>query len=130
VDEEMLEAYTSLGFLAACTERVELGTLVSAVSYRHPGMLVKQVTALDVLSGGRAWLGIGGGWYEREARGLGLPFPRLKERFEQLEGTLQIAKHMWRGDRLPYVGRYFCLSEPIICMRHLSRPSPPFLIGW
>src|SRR5205823_6055674 len=75
VDEEMLESYTTLGFLAARTERVELGTLVTAVSYRHPGMLVKQVTTLDVLSGGRVWLGIGAGWYEREARGLGLPFP-------------------------------------------------------
>src|SRR5438876_2868514 len=90
-EEDMLEAYTTLGFLAAHTSRVRLGTMVTGVHYRHPGVLVKQVTTLDVLSGGRAWLGIGAGWYERESRGLGIPFPPLGERFARLEETLRIA---------------------------------------
>ena len=92
--------------------------MVTGVMYRHPGALVKQVTTLDVLSGGRAWLGIGAGWYEREARGLGLPFPRVKERFELLEETLRIAKHMWRNDTSPIYGKHYSLAEP------LSSPAP------
>ena len=91
----MLEAYTTLGFLAAHTARARLGTLVTGVHFRHPGVLVKQVTTLDVLSGGRAWLGIGAGWYERESQGLGVPFPPRAERFERLEETLRIAHAMW-----------------------------------
>src|SRR3981081_4293063 len=98
-EDEMLEAYTTLGFLAACTQRARLGTLVTGVHHRHPGVLVKQVTTLDVLSEGRAWLGLGAGWYARESAVLGVPFPPLKERFERLEETLKIAHHMWRGDR-------------------------------
>ena len=94
VEEEMMEAYTTLGYLAACTRRARLGTLVTGVHYRHPGVLIKQVTTLDVLSGGRAWLGIGAGWNERESKGLGVPFPSLKDRFERLEETLQIAHRM------------------------------------
>jgi alkanesulfonate monooxygenase SsuD/methylene tetrahydromethanopterin reductase-like flavin-dependent oxidoreductase (luciferase family) len=101
VDEEMLEAYTTLGFLAGHTQRVRLGTLVTGVHYRHPGVLIKQVTTLDMLSGGRAYLGIGAGWYERESRGLGVPFPPLRQRFERLEETLKIAHHMFRQPHPP-----------------------------
>jgi F420-dependent oxidoreductase-like protein len=128
-EEEMLEAYTTLGFLAAHTRRARLGTLVSGVHYRHPGVLVKQVTTLDVLSGGRAWLGIGAGWYEREARGLGVPFPPLKTRFERLEETLQVAHAMWRGDGSPFYGRHFQLAEPLNSPGPISQPHPPILVG-
>src|SRR6185295_15027445 len=129
VDEAMLEAYTTLGFLAASTRTVELGTMVSAVSYRHPGVLIKQVTTLDVLSEGRAWLGIGAGWYARESAGLGVPFPPLKERFERLEETLKIAHHMWAGDTAPLYLKHFQLAEPINSPPALSHPHPPILIG-
>ena len=129
VEEPMLEAYSTLGFLAAHTQRVQLGTMVTGVMYRHPGALVKQVTTLDVLSGGRAWLGIGAGWYEREARGLGLPFPRVKERFELLEETLRIAKHMWRNDTSPIYGKHYSLAEPLSSPAPLRQPHPPILIG-
>jgi F420-dependent oxidoreductase-like protein len=129
VEEEMLEAYTTLGYLAAHTRRVRLGTLVSGVHYRHPGVLVKQVTTLDVLSGGRAWLGIGAGWYERESRGLGVPFPTLGERFARLEETLRIAHAMWRGETQPIYGRQFQLAEPINSPPAISQPHPPILIG-
>ena len=97
-EHEMLEGYTALAFAAAVTERIRLGTLVTGVTYRHPGILVKTVTTLDVLSGGRAWLGIGAAWNEEEHRGLGVPFPPVAERFERLEETLQIARQMWAGD--------------------------------
>src|SRR5438105_13244732 len=107
VDEEMLEAYTTLGFLAAHTRRARLGTLVTGVHYRHPGVLLKQVTTLDVLSQGRAYLGIGAGWYERESKGLGVPFPPLKDRFERLEETLPIAHAIWRGDAQSIYGKHF-----------------------
>jgi alkanesulfonate monooxygenase SsuD/methylene tetrahydromethanopterin reductase-like flavin-dependent oxidoreductase (luciferase family) len=96
-DEPMLEGYSALNYLAAVTERPRLGTMVTGVVYRHPGILIKTVTALDVLSGGRAYLGIGAAWFEREAVGLGVPFPPIKERFERLEETLQIAHLMWSG---------------------------------
>src|SRR5579872_6809359 len=123
-EEEMLEAYTTLGFLAAQTRRVRLGTLVTGVHYRHPGVLIKQVTTLDVLSGGRAWLGIGAGWYERESRGLGVPFPPLRERMVRLEETLKIAHAMWRGSREPIYGKQFTLAEPINSPMPLSQPHP------
>jgi F420-dependent oxidoreductase-like protein len=129
VEEEMLEAYTTLGFLAAHTRRIGLGTLVTGVHYRHPGVLVKQVTTLDVLSGGRAWLGIGAGWYERESRGLGVPFPPLRERFERLEETLRIAQLMFDGTREPIYGRQFQLAEPINSPPPLSQPRPRILVG-
>ena len=129
VEEEMLEAYTTLGFLAAHTRIARLGTLVTGVQYRHPGVLVKQVTTLDVLSGGRAWLGIGAGCYERESKGLGVPFPPLKTRFERLEETLQIAHLMWRGDVTPFYGRHFQLAEPINSPAPITQPRPPILIG-
>jgi F420-dependent oxidoreductase-like protein len=128
-EEEMLEAYTTLGFLAAHTSRARLGTLVTGVHYRHPGVLVKQVTTLDVLSEGRAWLGIGAGWYERESKGLGVPFPPLKERFERLDETLKIAHHLFRGDRTPLVGKHFQLAEPLNSPPPLSQPHPPILVG-
>jgi F420-dependent oxidoreductase-like protein len=129
VEEEMLEAYTTLGYLAAQTRNVRLGTLVTGVHYRHPGVLIKQVTTLDVLSRGRAWLGIGAGWYERESRGLGIPFPPLRERFARLEETLQIAQAMWRGDVSPIYGREFQLAEPINSPAPISQPHPPILVG-
>ena len=130
-EEDMLEAYTTLGYLAACTSRARLGTLVTGVHYRHPGVLVKQVTTLDVLSGGRAWLGIGAGWYERESRGLGVPFPRVGERFGRLEETLRIAHQMWARDIpvTPFYGRYYELAEPLCSPMPLSDPRPPILIG-
>src|SRR5919205_1993847 len=105
----MLEGYTTLGYVAGITSRVKLGTLVSGVTYRHPGLLVKIATTLDVLSEGRAFLGLGAAWYEREHLALGVPFPPLKERFERLEETLQIALQMWSDDEGPYEGRHYQL---------------------
>lgn len=133
-DDPMLESYTTLGFLAGVTRHVRLGALVTATTYREPGLLVKAVTALDVLSGGRAWLGIGAGWYEREAQGLGLPFPPLKERFERLEETLQIALQMWSGtggagDVSAFMGKHHHLAEPLNSPQALSKPHPPILVG-
>lgn len=126
---DMLEAYTTLGYLAGVTSRVGLGTLVTGVNYRHPGALIKQVTTLDVLSGGRAWLGIGAGWFEREALGLGLPFPPLTQRFEILEETLQLAHQMWRDDTTPFRGEHLVLEEPLNHPQPLRQPHPPILIG-
>jgi len=128
-EDEMLESYTTLGYLAGLTKKARLGTMVTGVVYRHPGILVKTVTTLDVLSGGRAYLGIGAAWNEREAKGLGIPFPPIAERFERLEETLQIAKQMWSGDRGPYNGKYYQLVETINSPQALSRPHPPILIG-
>jgi F420-dependent oxidoreductase-like protein len=128
-DEPMLESYSTLGYIAAVTSRTRLGAMVTGVNYRDPGFLVKTVSGLDVLSGGRMWLGIGAGWYEREALGLGLPFPPLAERFERLEETLQIAHQMWSDDLTPYEGRHYRLAEPIISPQPLSQPHPPILIG-
>lgn len=129
VDDPMFEGYTTLGFLAASTKRARLGTMVTAATYRHPGLLIKEVTTLDVLSGGRAWLGIGAGWFEREALGLGVPFPPLKERYERLEETLLIARKMWSGDASPFKGKHFDLREPLNQPLPLSQPHPPILIG-
>ena len=112
-EQDMLEAYTTLGYLAACTSRARLLTLVTGVVYRHPGILAKIVTTLDVLSGGRAWLGIGAAWNEEESRGLGVPFPPMAERFERLEETLQICLQMWRGDESPFRGRHYQLDRPL-----------------
>ncbi len=128
-DREMLEAYTTLGYLAACTSRAKLVTLVTGVVYRHPGVLAKIVTTLDVLSGGRAWLGIGAAWNEEESVGLGIPFPPVAERFERLEETLQICLQMWRGDETPYVGKHYRLERPINSPQALSEPHPPIMIG-
>lgn len=128
-DEAMLEAYTTLGYLAAVTQNIRLGTLVTGVIYRYPAFLVKTVSTLDVLSQGRAWLGIGAAWYERESLGLGFPFPPLAQRFEMLEETLQIIHQMWRGDRYPYHGRHYQLAEPVNTPQPLATPHPPILIG-
>jgi F420-dependent oxidoreductase-like protein len=124
----MLEGYTTLGYLAAVTERLRLGLLVTGVTYRPPGLLAKIVTTLDVLSGGRAMLGIGAAWYEREHRGLGVPFPSTSERFERLEETLQIVRQMWSGDRTPYAGRHYRLEEPVNVPPPVQTP-PPIMIG-
>ena len=128
-EREMLEAYTTLGYLAGSTSRLKLLTLVTGTVYRHPGILAKTVTTLDVLSGGRAWLGIGAAWNDEESRGLGIPFPPVAERFERLEETLQICLQMWRGDESPYTGRHYQLERPINSPQALSRPHPPILIG-
>jgi F420-dependent oxidoreductase-like protein len=125
----MLEAYTTLGYLAACTSRAKLVTLVTGVVYRHPGILAKIVTTLDVLSGGRAWLGIGAAWNDEESRGLGIPFPPVAERFERLEETLQICLQMWRGDETPYLGQHYQLERPLNSPQALSQPHPPIMIG-
>jgi F420-dependent oxidoreductase-like protein len=128
-DEPMLESYSTLSFMAGHTHQARLGTMVTGVIYRHPGLLVKTVTTLDVLSGGRAYLGIGAGWNERESRGLGVPFPIIKERFERLEETLQIAMQMWSGKVGPYEGKHFHLAETLNSPQPLSQPHPPILIG-
>jgi len=129
IENDMLEAYTTLGYLAACTSRASLLTLVTGVVYREPGILAKIVTTLDVLSGGRAWLGIGAAWNEEESRGLGIPFPPVAERFEQLEEALQICLQMWNDDQAPYSGRHYQLERPIGHPLPLSRPHPPIMIG-
>lgn len=129
VEEPMLESYSTLSYLAAVTQKVKLGALVTGVVYRHPGILVKTVTTLDVLSGGRAYFGIGAAWNERESAGLGVPFPPLKERFERLEETLQIARQMWSGKVAPYEGRYYHLAEPLTSPLPVTKPHPPILIG-
>lgn len=126
---EMLEAYTTLGYLAAHTTNARLGTMVTGVTYRHPGVLAKQVTTLDVLSGGRAILGIGAAWFEREHIGLGIPFPPLKERFERLEEALRICLQMWSDDNGPFEGNHYHLRETLNSPQSLSRPHPPILIG-
>jgi F420-dependent oxidoreductase-like protein len=129
IENDMLEAYTTLGFLAACTSRASLLTLVTGAVYREPGILAKIVTTLDVLSAGRAWLGIGAAWNEEESRGLGIPFPPVAERFERLEETLQICLQMWRDDESPYAGRHYQLERPMGHPLPLSRPHPPIMIG-
>jgi F420-dependent oxidoreductase-like protein len=126
---DMLEAYTTLGFLAARTERIELLAWVTAVVYREPGLLAKAVTTLDVLSGGRAWLGIGAAWNEPEALGLGLFFPPTAERFERLEEALQICLQMWTDNDGPYAGKHYQLERTLNAPQSLARPHPPILIG-
>jgi F420-dependent oxidoreductase-like protein len=127
--DAMLEGYTALGFLAGRTERMTLGLLVTGVTYRHPGLLAKIVTTLDVVSGGRAQLGIGAAWYEREHLGLGIPFPSLTERFERLEETLQICHQMWSDDEGSFSGTHYQLAETICSPRPVSSPRPRILIG-
>ena len=126
------ECYTVLAFLAASTSRVQLTAMVTGVHFRHPGVLVKTVTTLDILSCGRAWFGVGSGHYEEEARGLGIPFPPQKERFEMLEETVQIALRMWsgeRGDEHPFEGKHYRLERPLNLPQSLSRPHPPIMIA-
>src|SRR5215469_12934689 len=126
---EMLEAYTTLGFLAASTEQVKLLTVVTAVVYREPGLLAKAVTTLDVLSGGRAMLGIGAAWNEEEARGLGLPFPPLAERYERLEEALRICRQMWIDEDTPFEGKHYHLGRTLNSPQSLTRPHPRILVG-
>ena len=128
-EDPMLEGYTALGFVAGVTERLRLRLLVTGVTYRHPGLLAKSVTTLDVLSGGRAELGIGAAWYEREHLGLGVPFPPIGERFERLEEAIQICLQMWSDDDGPYAGRHYQLTETLCSPQPVSRPRPRILIG-
>jgi F420-dependent oxidoreductase-like protein len=126
------ECYTTLGFLAASTSRISLAPMVSGVHFRYPGVLIKAVTTLDVLSGGRAWFGIGSGHYEEETRGLGIPFPSQRERFEMVEETVQIALRMWsgeRGDERPFKGKHYRLERPLNLPQSLTRPHPPIMIA-
>ena len=128
-EDDMLEGYSTLSYLAGMTKKVRLGTMVTGVIYRYPGLLVKTVTTLDVLSRGRAYLGIGAAWNERESRGLGVPFPPIKERFEMLEEALQIAVQMWSENNGPYQGKHYQLAETLCNPQPLSKPRPPILIG-
>ncbi|MDX6742171.1 LLM class F420-dependent oxidoreductase [Actinocorallia sp. A-T 12471] len=127
--EPMLEAYTALGFLAGQTRTIELQTLVTAATYRAPGLLAKIVTTLDVLSEGRAWLGVGAGWNDEEAQGLGLPFAGQTERFARLEQTLQICLQMWSGSREPYVSEHYQLASTLNSPQAVSAPRPRVLVG-
>ena len=127
--DPMMECYTTLGYFAGLTEKAYLGVLVTGVIYRHPSVLLKMVNTLDILSGGRAYLGIGAAWYEEEAKGFGIPYPSTSERFEQLEDNLQLAKVLWAGDEASFEGQHF--SAPAITNnpRPLSRPHPRIMIG-
>jgi F420-dependent oxidoreductase-like protein len=128
-EDPMLEGYTALGFVAALTQRLRLRLLVTGVTYRHPGLLAKTVTTLDVLSGGRAELGLGAAWYEREHKGLGVPFPPLGVRFEQLEEALQICLQMWSDDNGPFQGKHYQLAETLCSPAPVSSPRPRIMIG-
>jgi F420-dependent oxidoreductase-like protein len=128
-DEPMLEGYTTLGYVAAKTERMTLGLLVTGVMYRYPGLLAKIVTTLDVLSGGRARLGIGASWYEREQLGLGVPVVPVAERFERLEETLRICQQMWSDNNGAFHGRHYQLTETLCVPAPISRPHPAILVG-
>jgi F420-dependent oxidoreductase-like protein len=127
--DPMLEGYTTLGYLAALTTRLKLGLLVTGVTYRHPGLLAKTVATLDVLSQGRAFLGIGAAWYEKEHLALGVPYPPIAERFERLEEAIQICEQMWSDNEGPYDGKYYQLAETICRPRPIQAPRPPILIG-
>ncbi|MAE96048.1 MAG: LLM class F420-dependent oxidoreductase [Deltaproteobacteria bacterium] len=128
-ETDMLEGYGTLHWLAGITRRIKLGTLVTGVTYRHPGLLVKTVTTLDVLSSGRAILGIGAAWFDREHHGLGVPYPPLGERFERLEETLQIAEQMWSDEDGPFDGHHYQLAETLCVPQPVQRPRPPILVG-
>ena len=128
-EDEMLEGYSVLSYLAGITKNVKLGTMVTGVIYRHPGILAKTVTTLDVLSRGRAYLGIGAAWNERESLGLGIPFPPTAERFERLEEAVQIVLQMWSGQRARYDGKYYRLAETLNSPQPITHPHPPILIG-
>jgi len=128
-ENEMLEGWSALAFAAGRTNRIKLGTMVTGITYRHPGILVKTATTLDVLSHGRAYFGIGAAWNEQEHKGLGVPFPPLAERFERLEETLQIAHQMWSGDEKAFTGKHYTLERPLNSPRSVQKPHPPILIG-
>lgn len=126
---EMLEGYSTIAYLAALTKKIKLGVQVTCNFFRNPALLVKMLTTIDVLSGGRTYFGVGAGWFERESIGYGYHFPSLKERFERLEEILQIAKHMWSGNTNVFEGKFITLKEPINVPQPLSQPYPPILIG-
>ncbi|GAA4449845.1 LLM class F420-dependent oxidoreductase [Phytohabitans houttuyneae] len=128
-EEPMLEGYSALAYAAAITERITLGTMVTGVVYRYPGILIKTVTTLDVLSGGRAWFGVGAAWNAEESAGLGVPFPPVARRFEQLEETLRLAKQMWAGDESAFDGKHYKLERPLNSPPPVSRPHPRILVG-
>jgi len=128
-EEPMLECYSALSFIAGQTSRIKLGAMVTSATYRHAGILIKTATTLDVLSGGRSYFGVGAGWFEREHNGLGVTFPPLKERFERLEETLQLAHIMWSGEVQKYNGKHFQLAETLNSPNVVSKPHPPVLIG-
>ncbi len=128
-EDPMLEAFTALSFMAGHTKNVTIGPLVAGAIYRNPGLLVKAATTLDVVSGGRSVFGVGAGWYEREAKGLGFPFYTTGERFDRLEETLQIAKQMWSDDNNAYNGKHFQMAETICSPPPVSKPHPLILIG-
>ncbi|GER86914.1 LLM class F420-dependent oxidoreductase [Dictyobacter vulcani] len=128
-ENEMLEGWSALAFAAGRTNHIKLGTMVTGVTYRHPGLLIKTATTLDVLSGGRAYLGIGAAWNEEEHKGLGVPFPPLAERFERLEETLQLAHQMWSGNDKPFNGTHYTLERPLNSPLSVQKPHPPILIG-
>ncbi|MGD9091486.1 MAG: TIGR03560 family F420-dependent LLM class oxidoreductase [Anaerolineales bacterium] len=128
-ETEMLEGYTTLGFLAGITDKVKIGLMVGGVIYRHPAVVIKMISTLDVLSGGRTYFGIGAAWYEHETKSLGMKFPPTKERFEQLEEILQIARKMFSGDTSPFEGSQFKIPYPVNNPQPLSKPHPPILIG-
>jgi F420-dependent oxidoreductase-like protein len=128
-ENEMLEGWSALAYAAGLTNHIHLGTLVTGVTYRHPGLLVKTATTLDVLSHGRAYFGVGAAWNEQEHRGLGVPFPSTSERFERLEELLQISQQMWSGDEAPYNGTHYQLERPLNSPQAVRRPHPPILIG-
>ena len=128
-EHEMLEGYSALAFAAGRSNHLKLGTMVTGVTYRHPGLLIKTVTTLDVLSHGRAYLGIGAAWNEEEHNGLGVPFPPTGERFERLEETLKLAHQMWSGDEKPFEGKHYQLARPLNSPQPVQKPHPPILIG-
>lgn len=128
-EDVMVEGYSTLGFFAGITEKVKIGLMVGGVIYRHPAQVVKIISTLDVLSGGRAYFGIGAAWYEHETKSLGMRFPPTAERFEHLEEMLKIAKHMWSGDTSAYEGKHFQIPYPLNNPQPLQKPHPPILIG-
>jgi len=128
-EHEMLEGWSALAYVAGRTNHIKLGTMVTGITYRYPGILIKTATTLDVLSHGRAYFGVGAAWNEEEHAGLGVPFPPLKERFERLEETLQLAHQMWKGDEKPFEGKYYQLARPLNSPQVVQKPHPPILIG-
>jgi alkanesulfonate monooxygenase len=128
-DDPMLEVYATLGYLAAATSSVQLGAMVTAAVYRVPGLLIKAVTTLDVLSGGRAFLGLGAAWNGQESSALGLPLPATAERFERLEEVILIAEQMWSTNDGPFEGKHYHLAATINSPQAVQRPRPPILIG-
>ena len=128
-NDPMVESYTTLGYFAALTEKAKLGVLVTGVIYRHPSVLMKMVNTLDILSGGRAYLGIGAAWYEEEAKGFGIEYPSTSERFEHLEDNLKLAKALWNGDEVSFKGQHFSAPAVTNNPRPLSQPHPPIMIG-